>query len=90
MRVTAQIDGQTVHGFAADNLIPKWFTKDPNTAYRDEIDDMLGGDRSRHRAAANGESPSAFALWQKVWQAQEQWARREKYSAAARRASACR
>jgi hypothetical protein len=74
MRVTAQIDGQTVRGFAADNLIPKWFTKDPNAEYRDEIDDMLEV-IDYASAAAVGESASAFALWQKVWRAQEQWAR---------------
>jgi hypothetical protein len=74
MRVTAQIDGQTVRGFAADNLIPKWFTKDPNKEYRDEIDDMLAV-IDHASAAADGEAASVFALWQKVWRAQEQWAR---------------
>ncbi len=74
MRATAQIDGQTVHGFAADNLIPKWFTKDPNTGYREEIDDMLAV-IDHAIAVARGPAPTAFALWQTVWRAQEQWAR---------------
>jgi hypothetical protein len=29
------------HGLAADHLPPKWFTKDPNRALGEEIDEML-------------------------------------------------
>src|SRR5690349_16149426 len=29
-RVTLDVDGRTVKGIAADNLPPKWFTKDPS------------------------------------------------------------
>ncbi len=28
-QVECEVDGQEIHGIAADNLIPKWFTKDP-------------------------------------------------------------
>jgi hypothetical protein len=79
MRVTARIDGRTVRGFAADNLIPKWFTKDPNKEYRDEIDDMLVViDHASAAAATRTDAPSVFALWQHVWSAQETWARANK------------
>lgn len=74
MRVTAEVDGRTVHGFAADNLIPKWFTKDPNTDYRQEIDDMFRV-IDHAVASAKGEAPTAFALWQQVYRAQAAWAR---------------
>jgi len=74
MRVTADIDGEKVHGFAADNLIPKWFTKDPNTDYRQEIEDMFRV-IDYAIASAKGEVPTAFALWQQVYRAQEAWAR---------------
>ena len=76
VRVTAGIDGRTVQGFAADNLIPKWFTKDPNKEYRDEIEDMFAViDHASKAASASLPAPSVFALWQTVWRAQEQWAR---------------
>lgn len=76
LRVQARIDGQTVHGFSADNLIPKWFTKNPDTSYREEIDDMLRV-IDHAVAAATGEASSVFALWHRVWQAQAAWARAE-------------
>ncbi len=76
VRLTARINGQTVRGHAADNLIPKWFTKDPTKEYRDEIDDMFEViDHASAAAAQAGEVASAFALWQHVWRAQEKWAR---------------
>src|SRR5512145_374477 len=34
-------DGRRVRGFAADNLVPKWFDKDPAKGARQNIDDLL-------------------------------------------------
>jgi hypothetical protein len=34
-------DGRRVRGFAADNLVPKWFDKDPTKSARQNIDDLL-------------------------------------------------
>jgi len=77
VRLTARIDGRTVRGYAADNLIPKWFTKDPNKAYRDEIDDMFAVIEHATGVAEKVEVPTVFALWQHTWRAQETWAREE-------------
>jgi hypothetical protein len=41
LRVTVLIDGKRHHGWAADHLPPKWFTKDPSTSPRQEIEDMI-------------------------------------------------
>jgi hypothetical protein len=40
--VTVEIDGTRELGVAADNLPPKWFTKNPETSYRDDVAEMLG------------------------------------------------
>jgi hypothetical protein len=34
-------DGSRARGFAADNLVPKWFDKDPARSSRQNIDDLL-------------------------------------------------
>ena len=34
-------DGRTVEGVAADILPPKWFDKDPDKSYEDNVDDLL-------------------------------------------------
>ncbi len=41
VRLTVEIDGQPVYGFSSDGLALKWFTKDPESHYRDDIADML-------------------------------------------------
>ena len=39
LNLTFEIDGQPHSGVAADHLPPTWFTKDPNRALSDEIDE---------------------------------------------------
>ena len=40
--VTLEVDGRTATGIAADGLAPKWFTKDPDSLFENEIADMFG------------------------------------------------
>ena len=41
VRAEIEIDGRLQIGVAAENLPPKWFTKDPATGLEDDIADML-------------------------------------------------
>ena len=41
LRVTLEVDGRVQRGLSADHLPPKWFTKNPETSYRDDVEDML-------------------------------------------------
>lgn len=71
LRLTVTVDGKAVHGWSADHLPPKWFTKDPQTAPRQEIDDMLAViRRACGHAIASGEAPTPFRLWRNVLDAQ--------------------
>jgi hypothetical protein len=75
VRLVVEIDGVLQHGFSADNLPPKWFTKNPDSAFRDEIADMI--EVARHAAETARALPpatSVFALWRELWRAQEVWA----------------
>ena len=75
LRLVVEIDGALQHGFAADNLPPKWFTKNPDSMFGDEIADML--EVARHAAETVCTLPpaaSAFALWRELWRAQKAWA----------------
>src|SRR5258708_39311382 len=65
VRLLVEVDGILQHGFAADNLIPKWFTKNPDTPYSEEIAGMM--EVARHAADTACSLPpmtSVFALWQ--------------------------
>src|SRR5438309_2377243 len=64
LRVEMAIDGRRVSGVSADHLPPKWFTKDPKTAYRDDVAEMIGV--IRHAADTAVKLPPArslFAVW---------------------------
>ena len=75
VRLVVEIDGRRQHGFSADNLPPKWFTKNPDTPFREEIAEMM--EVARHAAATACALPpaaSVFSLWRELWQAQTAWA----------------
>lgn len=72
--VKAEIDGRVAHGVAADNLVPKWFTKNPATTFRDDLEEIIEVIHHACRVALEaGVQPSVFALWQAVHAAQERW-----------------
>lgn len=75
LRARVQVDGRQTWGMAADVLPNKWFTKDPNSAYRDDIADMLKVIRSACDVGiAGGKHPSLFEWWERTYQAQYAWA----------------
>ena len=61
-----EIDGQLVYGFSSDGLTSKWFTKDPESHYRDDNADMLRVVQQafRHGQEMEG-TDTIFALWQR-------------------------
>lgn len=69
--VTAEIDGQRQTGVAADNLPPKWFTKNPATSYRDDVVEMVGVIESAcAMARESGGHRCVFDLWHEVYREQ--------------------
>jgi hypothetical protein len=75
MVVECEIDGQVQAGIAADSLIPKWFTKDPETAYQDDIADMIAVIRAAAQFAKDvGRVTTVFELWQATYVKQHAWA----------------
>jgi hypothetical protein len=58
-------DGRRGHGYAADNLAPKWFDKDPAKSFRDNVKDELVAIRVAHQAylEASKVPRSVFQIW---------------------------
>lgn len=73
VRLTAEISGRPFVGLAADNLPPKWFTKDPARMLDDEIAEMLQVIEHALELAAGLEGDSLFEVWQKHYRAQAAW-----------------
>lgn len=75
VRVQVEVDGILARGLAADNLPPKWFTKDPATTMQEDIAGMIDVIRAacRHAQAVN-HAETVFAFWQELYAAQKSWA----------------
>jgi len=68
VRLTLEIGGRPQVGFSADQLPPKWFTKNPATSFRDDIAEML--EVIRHAAdlaRALPPQPTVFSLWRELY-----------------------
>lgn len=64
-------DGRRARGFAADNLPPKWFDKDPARSFRDNVMDQLASIRAAQAAYLEaGRTPRpVFEIWQEAYAA---------------------
>ena len=79
------VDGRRTLGVAADNLAPKWFTKNPETSYRDDAAEMVDVIENACAAAARcRRRESVFDLWHDVY-LEQVVAKRSGYRPAARR-----
>jgi hypothetical protein len=80
LQLECEIDGRQASGVAADNLIPKWFTKDPHTSYENDLQDMrLVIQKVGEIAVQAGPMDSVFDLWNRVYQEQRAWALEQGY-----------
>lgn len=76
LRLSVEVDGKLSLGVSSDLLPPKWFTKDPDKAPDDEIDEML---RVIERAVALSSdliAPNVFSFWRELYGRQEEEADR--------------
>lgn len=80
LKLTLEIDGQRVSGIAADHLPPKWFTKNPQSSFEDDLKDMI----SLIRTAADysvlaGAKPNLYSLISDVYHSQSIWGREKNF-----------
>jgi L-alanine-DL-glutamate epimerase-like enolase superfamily enzyme len=74
LRVEAEIDGRKQIGLSADHLPPKWFTKDPNSAAKDDIAGILEViDSACTIAKAVPRKSNVFQFWQHLYEGQGAW-----------------
>lgn len=75
LQVEADVDGRTEVGLSAEGLPPKWFTKDPDTSFAEDLVEMLGViGRAGRIATQIGSSETVFEFWQALYRRQKDWA----------------
>ena len=75
LQLDCEVDGQKAQGIAADNLIPKWFTKDPHTRYENDLADMRKVIwQAGYFAQQVDSAENIFDIWYQVYHLQQAWA----------------
>ncbi|MEX2632658.1 MAG: hypothetical protein WD267_01390, partial [Balneolales bacterium] len=80
VRVTLEVDGNISIGLSADNMPPKWFTKNPEQSFDEELMNMSRVIKSAVEFAKQaGVCKNVFDLWKKVYDRQMQWGLENEY-----------
>ena len=80
VHLLVEIDGVEQWGIASDGLAPKWFTKNADQPFEQEIEEMLAVIQSAARFAGYvSGAGSVFDLWRQVYAAQCCWAHDHDY-----------
>lgn len=77
LQLVVEVDGHAHIGTAADNLPPKWFTKDPARPLGAEMVEMLRVIEHARQCALTFRAPTPFAFWQELHARQLAWGRSE-------------
>lgn len=75
VRATVECDGRTFTGWSAETWVPKWFVKNPDTTYAEDLPDMCHTLRHAAEAALEpANSLTFFNWWQELYRAQAELA----------------
>ncbi|NIP98297.1 MAG: hypothetical protein GWO24_34765, partial [Akkermansiaceae bacterium] len=69
----ARVWGEPCRGLASEGLPPKWFTKDPDTRFEDDLPAMLEVIRHAAKEIRGKEFESVFEAWRLLYRAQDGW-----------------
>ena len=72
-------EGAEWRGLASEGLPPKWFTKDPETRFEEDLPAMVESIRHAADIVVNSKHDSVFSAWFSLYQQQDCWARTEEY-----------
>ena len=72
------VDGTACAGLASEGLPPKWFTKDPDTRFEEDLPAMVRVIRHAAGIVTGSAHDSVFAFWQRLHAEQADWAGQQK------------
>jgi len=75
LELTLKRGTESARGWASEDLPPKWFTKNPDSDFRDDVVDMVDVIAHATAVAPTLAAPTAFDLWWQLHESQTRWAR---------------
>lgn len=77
MTVTLRTPGGEHRGLASEGLPPKWFTKNPDTSFEEDVSEMLAVIQNAARIGQNASQRAVtfFRWWRDLYDEQAAWAR---------------
>lgn len=78
LRVTLEVDGKAWQGICSEGLPPKWFTKNPETTFEEDLPSLVGViQQAAETAKGLPTAASVFELWDALHQKQKVWAKEQ-------------
>ena len=79
LKIEFEIDGEKSTGIASEGLAPKWFTKNPKTSFKEDIDEMiLVIQKAVEFARETSSAKNVFEFWKSVYDKQKSWGDKNK------------
>ena len=76
VRVTIDVEGHGIStGVGAEGLPPKWFTKNPDTRFEEDIPAFFDVIRNAAGNATDAPNTSFFRIWEHIYMKQAEWAK---------------
>lgn len=72
--VDLEVNGKVSKGLASEGLPPKWFTKNPDTTFEQDLPAMRAVIGNAAKIASGFTGDCFFDLWQQLYTAQAEWA----------------
>lgn len=74
VRLEMQIDDESSTGLASEGLAPKWFTKNPDSSFEDDISEMLMVIKKAVCIAEEiNDAPDVFSFWREMYDRLHTW-----------------
>ncbi len=78
LRATVEVEGRQIStGIGAEGLPPKWFTKNPDTRFEEDIPAFFEVIRNATAIAVESPPGTFFSLWKNLYHEQSEWAKSE-------------
>lgn len=77
--VRGEVDGKKCEGLASEGLPPKWFTKNAETTFEQDLPELLEVIQHAAQVVTGRVYASLFTAWQDLYRVQDEWAQEKGY-----------